>query len=54
MILVSEVKESGDVEAQLWHILQEEEHQAHASHAAQERKDNQGVLYFFFIAILQK
>lgn len=31
MVLISEVKEPGDVEAQFGHILQEEKHQAHSS-----------------------
>lgn len=35
MVLISEVKEPGDVEAQLGHILQEKKHQAHSSQAAQ-------------------
>lgn len=41
MVLISEVKESGNVEAQLWHILQKEKYQAHATHATQERREKQ-------------
>lgn len=36
MVLISEVKEPGDVEAQLGHILQEEKHQAHSGQAARD------------------
>lgn len=41
MVLVSEVKESGDVEAQLRHVLQKEKNQAHTTQATQERKEEQ-------------
>lgn len=31
MALISKIQESGDVEAQFWHILEEEEYQTHTS-----------------------
>lgn len=39
MVLVSEVKESGDVEAQLGHILQKEEYQTHTTHTGQKWRE---------------
>lgn len=38
MILISEIKESGDVETQLWRILQKKKYQTQTTHAAQEKK----------------
>lgn len=38
MILIGEVKESGDVEAQFGRVLEEEKHQPEAAHAAAEDK----------------
>lgn len=41
MVLISEIEESGNVEAQLWYILKEEEHQTHTTQTTQENKDRQ-------------
>lgn len=38
MILISEVKESGDVESQLGHVLEKEKHQTETTHAAAETR----------------
>lgn len=38
MILISEVKESGNVESQLWHVLEKEKHQTQTTHAAAETR----------------
>lgn len=38
MILISEVKESGDVESQLRDVLEKEKHQTQTTHAVAETK----------------
>ncbi len=43
MVLISEVKESGDVEAQLWHILEKEEYQTHTAHTTQESRGRRAI-----------
>lgn len=42
MVLISKVEESGDVKAQLRHILKEEEHQTHTTQTAQRKDDRLG------------